>query len=86
MGRQYKKVTPTRIVKNHTRKQNSLRLRSMMHLYERLTDKVLVTGAVDAVDALTGIYLLTAVASERVRAAAALKVAASAQKESQVQM
>ena len=52
----------------------------------RLTNKFLVTGAVDTVDALTGVYLLTAVASERVRTAAALQVTAVAQKQIQIQM
>ena len=52
----------------------------------RLTNKFLVTGAVDTVDALTGVYLLTAVASERVWTAATLQVTAAAQKQIQVQM
>ena len=51
----------------------------------QLTDEGLVTGAVDAVDVLTGVDFLTADASERVRAAATLQIASVVQ-HNQVQM
>ena len=49
-------------------------------LYVCLTHEGLVTGAMDAIDALTGVNLLTTDASEWVRAAAAaLQIATAAQ-------